>query len=155
MHPEALIQQLANCRTYFERSTSCLTEKDSNYAPQEELFTVAQQVTHVAHTIDWFRDGALGPGFDMDFSNFDKVLADVKSLDWARNWLDKAFKDLEAEIRRRSPEELAESLPEGPIMGGAPRGAVVQGVMEHTAHHRGVLTVYSRLLGYTPTMPYV
>jgi uncharacterized damage-inducible protein DinB len=26
--------------------------------------------------------------------------------------------------------------------------------VEHTAHHRGALTVYSRLLGKVPPMPY-
>jgi uncharacterized damage-inducible protein DinB len=27
-------------------------------------------------------------------------------------------------------------------------------MVEHTAHHRGALTVYSRLLGKVPLMPY-
>lgn len=28
-------------------------------------------------------------------------------------------------------------------------------ILEHTAHHRGVLTVHSRLCGHTPAMPYM
>ena len=52
-------------------------------------------------------------------------------------------------------EELSQTLPEGPVMGGAPRLAAVSAIVEHTAHHRGALTVYSRLAGYTPNMPYM
>lgn len=155
MQPEMLLQQLENSRTFFNRSSSCLTEKDSGFRPTEGTRTVAQQVAHVAQTIDWFSDGAFSPeGFDLDFSKFDSAIEDVTSLAAARKWLDGAFKNLADEVRSRSTEELAEALPEGPVMGGAPRFAVVGHVAEHTAHHQGALTVYSRLLGYTPKMPY-
>jgi uncharacterized damage-inducible protein DinB len=40
-------------------------------------------------------------------------------------------------------------------MGGQAMSGVVWGMIEHTAHHRGALTVYSRLLGKVPPMPYV
>ena len=39
-------------------------------------------------------------------------------------------------------------------MGGQPIGDIVWSIVEHTAHHRGALTVYSRLLGKVPIMPY-
>ena len=45
-------------------------------------------------------------------------------------------------------------MPEGPVMGGQPGSEVVRAMIEHTAHHRGALTVYSRLLGKVPPMPY-
>ncbi len=45
-------------------------------------------------------------------------------------------------------------LPEGPVMGGAPRMAIISAIEEHTAHHRGALSVYSRLLGLGPPVPY-
>jgi uncharacterized damage-inducible protein DinB len=41
------------------------------------------------------------------------------------------------------------------VMGGAPRYAVISAIEDHTAHHRGALTVYSRLRGHVPTMPYM
>jgi uncharacterized damage-inducible protein DinB len=40
-------------------------------------------------------------------------------------------------------------------MGGEPISSIVGAISDHTAHHRGALTVYSRLLGKTPLMPYV
>ncbi len=54
----------------------------------------------------------------------------------------------------KSAADLEQPLPQGPIMGGAPRSAVVGAISDHTAHHRGALAVYARLLGKTPKMPY-
>jgi uncharacterized damage-inducible protein DinB len=40
-------------------------------------------------------------------------------------------------------------------MGGVPRFAITNALTDHTAHHRGALTVYARLLGLVPPMPYM
>ena len=53
-----LISQLNAAYEYFERSTRSLTEEDSGFAPADGVFTAANQVAHVAQTIDWFIDGA-------------------------------------------------------------------------------------------------
>jgi uncharacterized damage-inducible protein DinB len=50
--------------------------------------------------------------------------------------------------------DLSRLLRPGPVMGGQPIGNIVWGMVEHTAHHRGALSVYTRLLGKTPPMPY-
>ena len=42
----------------------------------------------------------------------------------------------------------------GEIMTGAPKMAIVGAIADHTAHHRGSLAVYARLLGKEPKMPY-
>jgi len=57
-------------------------------------------------------------------------------------------------VKSHTAEEWATPLAPGPIMGGAPRLAVFSAIAEHTAHHRGALSVYSRLLGKVPPMPY-
>ena len=57
-------------------------------------------------------------------------------------------------LRSRSPEDLARPLPPGPVMGGQPITEIVWAMVEHTAHHRGALTVYSRMIGKVPVMPY-
>jgi hypothetical protein len=72
----------------------------------------------------------------------------------ARQWLASSFAKAVEFLRSRSPEELALPLPAGPVMGGQPIGDIVWSMVEHTAHHRGALTVYSRLLGKVPAMPY-
>ena len=40
-------------------------------------------------------------------------------------------------------------------MGGQPRLAIFGALTDHTAHHRGALSVYTRLLGKVPPMPYM
>jgi len=59
-----------------------------------------------------------------------------------------------SECGRQRLEELAAPLPADGIMGGAPTSAIVGGAIDHTAHHRGALTVYARLLGRVAAMPY-
>jgi uncharacterized damage-inducible protein DinB len=40
-------------------------------------------------------------------------------------------------------------------MGGLPKKSIFGGITDHTAHHRGALTVYARLKGIVPPMPYM
>ena len=77
------------------------------------------------------------------------------SLTAARDWLDRSFAGAIEVVLSKSAEEWSEPLPPGPVMGGAPRIAIFGGINDHTAHHRGALTVYSRLKGYEPKMPYM
>ena len=155
MTPEALIQELTSTKEFFDRSTRCLTEQDSNFAPVEGTWTVAQQVAHAAQTVDWFIEGAFRPeGFDTDWDRMLAEVGRVRSLTEARAWLDSAFARAIEFLGARTPEELAQPLPPG-IMEGAPRFSIVSAIGDHTAHHRGALTVYSRLLGKVPAMPYM
>ena len=150
-----LANQLVASKEYFERSTRVLDEADSEFRPQDGMMTVAQQVAHTAQTLDWFIDGVSRPeGFDLDFETHAKALAGVSSLATARQWLEAAYSNAIAFLRSRTPEDLARPLPEGPVMGGQPVSDIVWAMVEHTAHHRGALTVYSRVLGKTPPMPY-
>jgi len=147
--------QLLASKEFFERSTGVLDEADSGFRPRDEMMTVAQQVAHTAQTIDWFIEGASRPeGFDLDFEKHARGIAQVTSLSVARQRLEKAFADAIEFIRSRGAEGLVQPLPPGPIMGGQPIGDIVWSMVEHTAHHRGALTVYSRLLGKVPPMPY-
>ena len=40
-------------------------------------------------------------------------------------------------------------------IGGIPRIAIIGSITDHTAHHRGALSVYARLNGVVPPMPYM
>lgn len=53
-----------------------------------------------------------------------------------------------------SEADLYAPIPDDRIMPGSPRIAVISGIVDHTAHHRGSLAVYARLLGKEPPMPY-
>ena len=155
MLKDALIAGLKTDLQFFTNSTKCLTGEDQAFAPKEGMFTVTNQVAHVAHTIEWFIEGAFGPsGFDLNFEELAKKTMAVQTLEEARSWLEKAVNDGVALIQSKSEEELGAPLPAGPIMGGMPKSSIFGGISDHTAHHRGALTVYSRLLGKTPAMPY-
>ena len=156
MSKEVMLGGLGAAKEYFDRSTRVLEEADSAFAPKEGMFTAAQQVAHVAQTIDWFVQGVFAAnGFDLDFERLDKHVRSVTSLGAARAWLDKACAEAKAAIEEHTEAEWAELLPPGPIMGGLPRSSVLPALADHTAHHRGALTVYSRLLGKVPPMPYM
>ena len=90
----------------------------------------------------------------MDFARHIAEANAVTSLIAARAWLNKSFENAIQFFSTRNEAELSTPLPEGPVMGGAPIASVAGAIVEHTAHHRGALTVYSRLLGKVPPMPY-
>jgi uncharacterized damage-inducible protein DinB len=153
--PYDFANQLLASKAFFERSTGVLDEGDSEFRPREGMMTVAQQVAHTAQTLDWFIQGASRlEGFDLDFEKHAKALEAVTSLAAARQALETAYANAIQFLRSRSPEDLAQPLPPGPVMGGQPISDIVWAMVEHTAHHRGALTVYSRSLGKVPPMPY-
>lgn len=155
LQPNDLANQLLASKDFFERSTRVLEEADSGFRPQAGMMTAAQQVAHAAQTLDWFIEGASRPeGFDLNFEQHAAALESVTSLAAAREMLDRAYENSIQFFRSRSAEELAGPLPAGPVMGGQPVSDIVWAMIEHTAHHRGALTVYSRLLGKVPPMPY-
>lgn len=155
MTPETLVAQLNAAKQYFGKSTACLDENDSGFAPSEDMFTVTQQVAYTAQTVDWFIAGAFGEGFNMDFEGHIAEIKKTISLNVARDWLKKSFKTLTDLIASKTMEELTEPIPDGPIMAGLPRMTIVSGLVEHTSHHRGALSVYARLLGKVPAMTYM
>ncbi len=152
MISELAANQLLASQEFFNRSTSALDEADSGFRPQEGMMTAAQQVAHTAQTLDWLVEGASRPeGFDLDFEKHAKALECVTSLAAARRMLEGAYANAVQFVRSA---DLSRPLPPNPIMDGQPVINVVWAMVEHTAHHRGALTVYARLLGKVPPMPY-
>ena len=151
-----LARMLENQKTMFTKSTSLLGEADSRFAPGEGVFTVAQHVAHVAQSLDWFIEGAFeregGP--DSDFQAALREVQKVDSLAKAREWLDRSFARAVEVIGSKSDAELDAPFA-GEILGDFPKRALVAMNADHAAHHRGALTVYTRLLGKEPPMPYM
>jgi uncharacterized damage-inducible protein DinB len=145
---------LREVKACFDRTTACLGEEDAGFAPAPGAFTVAQHVAHVALTIEWFLDGAFGPGFSTDIAALDRRAREVASLAHARAALDRAVTRGLAILETKGPEEMAAPLPEGPLLSGAPRSAILAAITDHTAHHRGALAVCARLRGKIPALPY-
>jgi uncharacterized damage-inducible protein DinB len=151
-----MLASLAMMKEYFDRSTRILEESDSAFAPKAGMFTAAQVVAHVAQTVDWFFTGAFAAGgFDTNFERMDREVRATTSLTAARKWIEKAFAGAKTAVESHTDKEWTALLPPGPIMGGQPRHVILGAIFDHTAHHRGALTVYSRLRDKVPPMPYM
>jgi uncharacterized damage-inducible protein DinB len=155
MPANAQVRLLKQSLQYFSRTCSVFKEEDARYAPMPGQFSVAQHVAHVAQTIDWFVEGAFRPsGFDLDFAAHHAAVRRVESLPEAFTWLARSVDAATSDLGSRSEAELMAPMAAGPVMGGEPRVAIIGAIAEHMAHHRGALSVYARLLGYAPPMPY-
>ncbi|MEO8277080.1 MAG: DinB family protein [Thermoanaerobaculia bacterium] len=149
------LQQIDDTRTYFDRTTRCLDEKDSNFRATPDTMTVAQQVAHAAQTLDWFREGAFDDHWDMDFETATAATTQVTSLDEARLWMSNAWERLRSRVAASNDVELGGSMADNPILGTRRRYHVVDAIVDHCGHHRGALAVYARLAGKVPAMPYM
>jgi uncharacterized damage-inducible protein DinB len=150
----ALVYELESTRKFFLTTLSIFEEADSAFAPHPDMYTVAGQVVHTANSVDWFMAGGFGAGWDQNYDEHIATAKSVTSLAEARLMLARAFDNAVATISSATPETLQEPIPNDTIMNGAPRAAVINGITDHTAHHRGSLAVYARLLGKVPPMPY-
>ncbi|MCB2212963.1 DinB family protein [bacterium] len=152
-------RELENVRLFFNRSTKPLTEDDSLFKPQDEMYTVAQQVAHAAHTVEGFSNNAFtetGPEWDENaMEDHNNRVMTVTSLTAARKWFNESIDRAIENFGKRSDEELLALLPETSLLGPFPRFTCLYGIQDHTAHHRGALTVYVRALGKTPPIPYM
>ena len=90
----------------------------------------------------------------MDFEGLIAAARAVETLAEAVAWLDRTFDQAIATFKAASDEDLAAPIPDKGIMPGASRTAILVPIVDHTAHHRGALTVYARLLGKVPKMMY-
>ena len=151
---QGYVMELQMAQKFFNKTISVFDEDDSGFAPKPELLSVANHVAHVAGTVRRFIEGAFGKGWDMDFEKHEKQMRAVTSLSDAKAELDEAFAAVVKTIGEASDQVLCEPIPDRQIMDGAPRCSVVSAIADHTAHHRGALTVYARLLGKVPPMPY-
>ena len=149
-----LVKELETSLKFFKATLAVFEEEDSEFAPQADLYTVAGHVAHAADSVEWFVEGAFGKGWNMDFEGLIAAARAVKSLQEAVAWLDRAHAGAIKAVGSASDDELSAPIPDRRIMAGAPRAAIVGAIVDHSAHHRGSLAVYARLLGKVPAMPY-
>jgi len=151
---DGLVKELESTLKFFKTTLSAFDPADAPYAPNPDLYTVAGHVAHAADTVDWFIEGSFGKGWDMEFDALIAKAKAVTSLEEATAWLEKAFAHAIEVVGNASDEQLFQPIADTRILGDAPRAAVVAAIVDHTAHHRGSLAVYARLLGKVPPMPY-
>ena len=143
-----------NERKFLNNVLKDFKPENGDFRATDDMMTVTQQIRHIAVTAKWFREGAFGAGFDMDFEKLDATLKEPATLEEALAELDAVYDANIAFLESLSAEELQAPMSPNPLFGEAPRMAVISAEVDHTAHHRGALSVYLRLLGVTPTMVY-
>lgn len=169
-------------KTAFRRTMECFQESDSTWRPVEGALTVADQVLHVINSNEYVLSGLFGPfdgmgpasrwerGFaDMSWTNyansgeFDQYLPTGPELREARGSLslalslfDRHMDALAEKLAALTEEELNGSPLENPLfpVEGMTNADLLDSLFDHTAHHRGALSSYARLLGYDPRLPY-
>ncbi len=151
---QGFVAELDATLRFFKKTVSCFDEGDSGYAPKPDMYTVAGHIAHTADSVDWFLEGAFGKGWDMEFDAMIAKAKAVTSLAEALEWLDRSFAEAKKVVGSKSDEELFLPIADQAIMKGAPRGAVIGAITDHTGHHRGALAVYGRLLEKEVEMPY-
>lgn len=154
MNKQIFISELQSSLKFFLNMVSAFQESDSAYAPQSGVYTVAAQIQHAALTVDWFLEGAITGGFNMDFAEHDRLARDAKSISQSVKHLNEAYGRLIDYIESHDLGLFEEEFPADSLMPGAKYG-VLFGVIDHTAHHRGALSQYLRSMGKVPPMPYL
>ncbi len=157
MIKEHMLRELRESERFYLNTVSCFEEEDSLFRPKDEMMHVAGQIAHTALSIRWFIEGAFEreDGFDMDFEAHQLETKKHQSIAESLALLKYEFEYAKGVVATKSDEELFAPLPKGPVMGEQPRIGAVLGILEHTAHHRGALSVYARLLDKVPAMPYL
>lgn len=153
---KALIRyELQSARAFLLHTVSVFDEADAGKTPAPGAMTIAAQIAHTALTVDWFIEGATRPeGFSMDFEDHYAAVASVDTLAKAKAEVDRAWAAAEAWLETLDDAALAAPLPDGPVLPGVPVASVLWGIVDHTAHHRGMLAAYARVLGKVAPMPY-
>ncbi len=154
MDGKLFAQSIAMDRHFLSNAIGQFEPQHADFRPVDGMMTVSQQIRHIGATLLWFQEGAFGTGFDMDFAKHEVELRNPVTLDQAKAELDAAWDQIIGFVEKMTEAELQSNMAPNPIMGPIPKELAVGGAMDHTAHHRGILTVYLRMLGITPKMIY-
>lgn len=154
MNGQMAAQSLRQERKFLGNILKDFRPEHGEFRPAPGMMTVQQQIRHIAHTVHWFREGAFGKGFSMDFAAAAAELEIPKTLAEALAELNETYERFITFVEPLDAEALSAPMPDNPIFGPAPRAIVIPACMDHSAHHRGALAVYLRLLGIVPTMIY-
>lgn len=140
--------------SYLRNIVKGFSPEHGEYRPCPGMMTTAQQINHIAQTVYWFREGAFGKGFDLDFEKLEAVNQVQISLADALAELERQYAGFVDFLEGQSEADLSAPMADNPLFGPAPRYTFLFAQTDHTAHHRGSLAVYLRLLGIVPTMAY-
>lgn len=169
-------------REFFRRTTASFRSEEGSFQPRPDMLSVNGQILHVTAAIELFLSG-LFVAFDRfkgsrwvsfrgegeSWIGLDGGFADMgwteqaslehesddgaKPLEAALTAFDETMSIAAAVFSQLTPEEMTSALPPNPLDLRTPQH-VLEILLDHTAHHRGALAQYARLLGHDPSIPY-
>jgi uncharacterized damage-inducible protein DinB len=113
------------------------------FRPHPDSRSALEIVWHITSCDLWFFDGLLLQKFEMED---DTMPADFKDSADVLAWYEEEFPGKFAEVKKLTPEFWATPLPFFGIY-NHPAVLYLQFMICHTAHHRGQLSAYLRLMG--------
>ncbi len=171
-------------RDFFLRATAVFAEHDADYRPAAGMLSVVEHIHHATAALELFvsqyfcrfvqtksiehRSFRLGRswlsaqpelGF-ADLSWTDKAAAyqassERETLTQALAALSQTLEYTATLFARLDLAQLQQPLGDNPVMPAYFTGFdVAEFMFDHTAHHRGALAQYARLLGHDPKIPY-
>ena len=154
MDAERAVKTVRQEQHFLNNILNGFTAEHENFKPEDGSLTVAQQVRHIALTLQWFMDGILDDEWMLDFEAHEVEIKKPVTLGEAKAELAGKYDALVKRIEAGGDALAGEMTKPNEIMGEVPRIEIVHHTAEHTAHHRGALAVYQRMLGVTPKMVY-
>jgi uncharacterized damage-inducible protein DinB len=123
----------------------------SDFRPAKGMMTAAEQMAHIGAFDEWLVQGLKHENWALD------VFSDrpEKTVEEARAFLDHTRTRLLELIESLGAEGINSPMGPNPIF--SPEmyvGNVIMMTHSHECHHRGQLVVYTRMMGYTPSMLY-
>lgn len=175
MHVNPITITIGKHREFFRRALSCFSEADAGYRPRPDMLSVVGHIHHTTASIELMLSGILRafprfadrryasrrPGMDwqdwgmewVQRANRDNVLADL-TLATALRAFDETMDIVGEVFGALTAEELQQPLADNPMRLPSAFAVLYFGIFDHTAHHRGALSQYARLLGKEPRIPY-
>jgi uncharacterized damage-inducible protein DinB len=155
MNGKEAVKLIKTERHYLQNILKDFRPEHGHFKPTEEMRTVGQQIKHITLTTKFYYETVFGSGFTMSFQEYKEEMKKLIGLEDAIKDLDEIHNKAVSLVEDKTEEEMKAPLPSNnPMLGEGTLENVIIRNIDHTAHHRGALTVYLRLLGIKPEIIY-
>lgn len=176
------VARLGIHKEFFHRTIACFRPEEGSFQPRPDMLSVNGQILHVTAAIELFLSGlfvafkrlrsetlvslrgegeawiGLSSGFtDMGWTEQasleHEASGPARSMEAALAAFDGTMDIAASVFSELTSEDMVQPLAQNPLDLRTPQH-VLEILLDHTAHHRGALAQYARLLGHDPSIPY-
>jgi uncharacterized damage-inducible protein DinB len=145
---QSFLAELKHESTATKKMFERLPFDKSEYKPHEKSMALLRLATHIAEMPLWLAMTITTDGMDITTTDYKPYVP--KNNEDLLNFFDENLKKVEDILNNCSDEEMLKSwtMKSGDnVIFSMPKVSVIRGmIMNHSAHHRGQLSVYFRLL---------